>query len=202
MNLDVLSPYINEFHTLSGFGIVGKLLAIFALLIQVYALVSPVEKTTKMMASLSSIAWAGAFLISGAMTAALMAVLSSVRQAVASQVIGSPKIERIKFAVFFIGMSALIGFGTYANVYSLVPIAAGVFSTYAYFFASNKAMRWILIFSGQLWLVTHWHAGIEEGVVSSVISSLASLVGLYRLSRLEKLAKTEAVEKIEPKIAL
>lgn len=184
--LTFVVQYFEEFRSLTGWFLFGKYLAVFALVIQVYALISPIEKTTKSMASISSISWAGAFLISGSFSAAAMALLSSIRQGISAYLVGSGPRAKIVFATIFITVSCLIGALTYENFYSLLPVAAGVISTYAYFFASNKNMRWILLLSAQLWLVTHWQAGIEEGVLSVVLSSSASLIGLYRVGQLEQ----------------
>lgn len=182
--MDILDAYIHDFLNLSGTALVGKVVSIFALILQVYALACPVEKTTKTLASVSSIGWSLSFFIAGSVTASFMAALSAFRQAVSSQLVQAKKTTKVWWSTFFFLIGWVVGFLTYKDTWSLLPVLAGTCSIFAYFYCSNLVMRWMLVFSGQLWLLTHWKAGVYEGVVSVLLSTIAALIGIYRVGRL------------------
>lgn len=178
-----MNAYFLELFSLSGLPLAGKIISIFALFIQVYALACPVEKTTKTLASIASLGWASSFFIAGAHSAAFMASLSSFRQAVSSRLIGAQLKTKVYWSILFFSVGWIIGVATYQNIWSVVPVVAGTVSVYAYFYSSNLVMRWLLVFSGQLWLITYWNAGIKEGVISVILSTCAALLGIYRVGK-------------------
>lgn len=181
--MPVLNAYFQGFLGLQGPALAGKIISVLALFLQVYALACPREKTTKNLASIASLGWAASFFIAGANSAAFMASLSSFRQAVSARLIQAQHKTKVKWSIFFFSIGWLVGFVTYKDLWSLVPVLAGTCSVYAYFYCSNLAMRWMLVFSGQLWLLTYWNAGIYEGILSVALSTVAALVGIYRLSK-------------------
>lgn len=163
-----------------------RVVSLAALLVQVYSLACPVEKTTKKLASVASFGWSISFWLSGALTAAVMALLSGTRQAVSARLVGAPATVLRKWAVLFASLTLFAGVTTYQGWESLLPIFAGLLSVYAYFFASNLQMRYLLLLSAQLWLLTYWTAGMPEGVLSVILSTGAALVGISRVRSAQK----------------
>lgn len=163
-----------------------RIVSIAALFVQVYSLACPVEKTTKKLASVASFGWSISFWLSGAFTAAVMALLSGTRQAVSARLVGASTPVLRKWAVVFASLTLLAGATTYQGWESLLPTGAGLLSVYAYFFASNLHMRYLLLLSAQLWLLTYWTAGMPEGVLSVILSTGAALVGIARVRSAQK----------------
>lgn len=86
--------------------------------------------------------------------------------------------------VFFgvLSVTILIGILTYEDHYSLLPIIAGIISTYGYFFLEKARLRTLFLLTSMMWLTYSYRNGSVWGVINEVMMLTTLSYSIYRLS--------------------
>lgn len=141
--------FSNFLHTHPTFFV--ETLGFLAMFIGILSFVSHKQNHTRFILGVSAIFWTFHYYILHAYTTAGTQLVLVVRNFLSIFI----KSTRIKHLVFWIAVSLMsfLCFVTWQGWKSLVPLAAGLNSTYALCYLNNKRMRQVMILTSLLWML-------------------------------------------------
>jgi hypothetical protein len=165
---------------------------LFALLFNIIALCRRCEKSLRIQSGIAGLAWALNNLLMGANTAAALSLVSAGRTATSAAMLRCDARLRLASFTCFALLTLAIGLGTWDGWPSGLITAASLLSTYAMFYMSGRALRWILLTVSGLWM---YHACTHhswEQIIANATSAVAALYGAWRIDRTVRAAAAEA----------
>lgn len=154
---------------------------LFALALNVVALVCSCERTLRLRSGVAGMAWALNNLLLGAYVAAALSVVSAGRTATSAVTLGARRSRALAFAGFAT-LTLVVGVLTWGGWASLLIIAASLISTYAVFHLTGRSLRWVMVAVSALWMFNAWSVGSWEQIAANVISAGASIFGACRIA--------------------
>jgi hypothetical protein len=154
---------------------------IFALALNVVALVCTCERSLRLRSGVAGMVWALNNFLMGANVAAALSVVSAGRTATSAVTLGAHRTRALAFAGFA-ALTLVVGALTWGGWASLLMIAASLMSTYAVFHLTGRSLRWVMVAVSALWMFNAWSVGSWEQMAANVISAAASMVGAFRIA--------------------
>ncbi|SDM29710.1 inner membrane protein [Franzmannia pantelleriensis] len=129
------------------------------------------------MLSGSCLVWSLHFLLLAQPTAALLNVITAVRNLVGIRCRGA------WFASGFIGLYLVTGSYSWQSVWDILPVVAVISGSVGVFFLAGLPRRGALLIGSLLWLVFNWQAGSIPGVLVMFADGVSNSWRIYRLRR-------------------
>ena len=74
----------------------------------------------------------------------------------------------------------LMGFTTYKNIYSLLPVAGVILHTSAFWITDEKRIRQVSLLGCPFWLAYNFISGAYGSVIGDALSIVSILIAMYR----------------------
>lgn len=152
-----------------------------ALALNVLALLRRCEKSLRVQSGCAGLLWALNNVLIGAHGAAALTLVGAGRTATSAATLRhGARVQRAAL-VGFCTLTVVVGLLAWDGWTTAFVIGASLWSTYAMFRLSGRALRHSMLFVCSLWMVHAWSYNAWEQVAANVVTAAAALYGARRL---------------------
>lgn len=162
-----------------------------ALVLNVLAMLRRCETALRLQFGCAGLLWALNNVLLGANAAAALTLVSAGRTATSAATLQrGERARRIGLAGFAV-LTVATGLLTWSGWDTLFLIGASLWSTYAMFCMTGRALRRSMLVISALWMVHAWNYEAWEQMAANVLTAGAALYGAFRAARGEDAAQPE-----------
>jgi hypothetical protein len=154
-----------------------------ALALNVIALLRRCEKKLRLQSGVAGLLWALNNVLLGANAAAALTLVSAGRTATSAATLQRGERTRRTALATFAALTVVVGLLTWDGWTTGFVIGASLWSTYAMFCMTGRALRLSMLAVCGLWMVHAWSYDAWEQMAANAVTACVALYGAWRLER-------------------
>ena len=171
-----------------GIGVVALILCLLCFQMKNRSVIMIMQMTASLLFSVQL------FMV-GAITGAILDVISFVRTLIFSRRESSKWAQSPLWLYSFLIVMIFTGILTWDNIFSLFAILGTLLSTFALWMKNPKYIRLISLLVGPCWITYHIFVGTYTGIINEVLALTSIIIGLIRNDIIKKPQNKESDSK-------